>query len=134
RGQVRVRGAHDHVEGLRHGGDDLTDGREVAQPRRVEHVGARLGESLQALDRIVEVAAPVEEVLGARGEGEREGQRTRDLGGRGNALDREVEIVDGLAVTAGRVLDRPAYHAGFGGHADDLGRFLRIFGVAVFQV
>ena len=45
---------------------------EVRQPRREQHVGAGALEGLQAPHRIVKIGAAVQEILGARGEGERE--------------------------------------------------------------
>ncbi len=47
--------------------------------RRVEHVGSRLLEGLQAPDRVVEVGPAADQVLGPRDEGEGYRQRARHL-------------------------------------------------------
>ena len=70
-------GQREHVDRLRDRRADRADVVDVAQPRRIEHVGARLVEGLQPLDRVVEVAAAVQVVLRARRERERERQGAR---------------------------------------------------------
>ncbi len=66
--------------------DDAADVVELGQPRRVEHIGAGLLIGAQALDRVVEVGATVQVVLGARGQHEVHGAGVRRLGGRRDAL------------------------------------------------
>ena len=66
------------------------DRSQIAQAGRVEHVGARGLERLEPADGIVEIGAAIEEVLGARGEREREGQRLGSLGRRRDALAGEA--------------------------------------------
>ena len=60
--------------------------REVRQAGREQHVGAGALVGLQASDRVVEIGAAVQIVLGARSEREREGQRARGFRRGGDAL------------------------------------------------
>src|SRR5690349_24154984 len=53
--EVGVRGAHHDVDRLGHGRDDLPDGREIAQARRVEHVGSGGGERLRSEEHTSEL-------------------------------------------------------------------------------
>ena len=80
---------------------------------RVDDVGARRGVRPQAANRIVEVVAVVKKVLGARRQHEAALPRRR--GGRRNARDGELEIVDRIVRIARRVLDRAAGQPGVGG-------------------
>ena len=80
----------------------------IAKPRRVEHVRAGLFEGLQPPDRVVEVEAPVQEVLRPRGQHEWHGQRPARLDRGLDALDGEREVVDRVLRVSGRVLDRAA--------------------------
>jgi hypothetical protein len=41
------------------------DGLDIAQPRRVKHIGAGLLEGLQPLDRVVEIRLAPQEILGS---------------------------------------------------------------------
>ena len=74
---ARAAGQREHVDRPGDRRADRADVLDVAQARRVEHVGAGLLEGLQPRDRVVEVGAAVQEVLGARRERERERQRAR---------------------------------------------------------
>ena len=129
-----IGGAHHDIERLAHRRGDRADRREVAQAGGVEDVGAGLVEGLQPADGVVEVDAPVQQVLRPRRQHERDRQRPRHLHRRLHPLDREVEVVDRLVRLAGGVLDGAADHAGLGGEADHLGRGPRLVGVAILQI
>ena len=78
----------EHVDGPADLGHDAADVLDPRQAGRVEHVGAGLAVGAQAGDRVVEVVAAVEVVLGARGEDEVDAAGVRRLGGRGDPLHR----------------------------------------------
>ena len=54
---------------------------------------------------------PLQEVLGAAGQREREGQRARGFDGGGDALGGQAEIEDRRVLAAGGVFDRAADQA-----------------------
>ena len=93
---------HGQRDGLAHRPDLL--GR--PQARRVEDVGARLGERLQPRDGVGQVRVAADVVLRPRRQREREGERACGLDRRGDARDRMRRLVE----VAGRVpvLDRAA--------------------------
>ena len=90
----------------------------VGQERRAQHVGSRRLVGDEAAERVVEIGAAAHEVLGARGEYERVGQRACGLDRRVDPLDREREVVERLAAAERRVLDRRARQADCAGAPD----------------
>ena len=126
--------AHHEIHRLRERRAHGAHGGEVRQPRREQHVGAGALEGLQAPHRIVKIGAAVQEILGARGEGERKGQAACRLRRGGHALDRLRELVDGRALLAARILDRGADEPGVGRQADGLGARFRGMTKAVLQI
>ena len=84
-------------------------------------VGADRFESLQSFDRVGEILATVQEVLGAGADQHRRGPGAVRLDAGANALHREIEIVDRLRRIAARVFDRSAGEPRAGSHADGLG-------------
>jgi hypothetical protein len=89
---------------------------------------------LQAADRVVEIRAAVQEVLGACDEHEREGEgagrrrRCRD------AFDGLLEVVDRFLVPAGRVFDRGADQTDFRCQANRLGCRFRRIAITVLEI
>ena len=124
----------EHVDGFRDRRADGADVLDVAQSRRIQHVGARLVERLQPLDRVVEIAPAVQVVLGARRQRERERESRRGLDGSRDALDSLSERIDRLARLRRRVLDRAADQAGRRGAADGLGDAFRVVAEPVLEI
>src|SRR5207245_9234634 len=60
----RIGRAHHDVHRSLHRRGDVADRGQVPYPGRIEHVGAGLLEGLQPLDRVVQVEATVQQILG----------------------------------------------------------------------
>jgi hypothetical protein len=88
-------------------------------------------EGLQAPDRIIEVGPAADQVLRPRDKGKRHRQRVRDFGAGCHSLDCVIETVDALTAP---ILDRAADNTHFSNIAQNRSGFLRVVGVAVFQV
>ena len=91
-----------------HGLDDPPDVLRAGQPRRVQDVGAGALIGLEPRDRVVEVGAAVQIVLGARGQHQLHRPAVRDLDGRRDSLGRVPELIDRVVAIAREVLDRAA--------------------------
>ena len=90
----------EHVDGL---GDRFGDGLDLLggdQRGRIEDVGARPLERLQARDRVVEVGIASQVVLGAGRESEGEAEPARRLGRGGDPLGGRLEPIERAAVAA----------------------------------
>ncbi|MDT4861498.1 hypothetical protein FQZ97_961060 [compost metagenome] len=133
--QPQGRGADQYVDRpwlhrLDHFGDFLAGG----QARRVEHIGAGLGERHQALDGVVQILAAMEEILRPCRQGEGEWQRTRRLHRRANPLDGLIQRIDRLVHAAAGILDGAADQADGRRHADGFGAAFGLVAVAVLQI
>ena len=78
----------------------------AGETRREQHVGARLLVGLQAGDRVGQIVAPANVVLGAGGEHELDRPRMRDLDGGRDPLAGEPEVVDRILSATRVVLHR----------------------------
>ena len=67
---------------------DCAHGLQIAEPRRVKHVGAGLLEGLQAFDGIVQIGPTADQILGTRNKRERHRQAASHLDACSHALDR----------------------------------------------
>ncbi len=122
----------EHVHRLR--GDsahDRVDGIHVGQTRRVEHVGAGLCERDEAPDRVVDILATVQEIIGS--------PREHDVAARGSrggahTSDGMVKLVDRAFRVRGRVLDSDARQPGVDGRSHGVGAVLWVRTETVFQV
>src|SRR5215831_9619232 len=92
----REAAAGEDVDRLRDSAANGFDRIERRQTGRIEHVGAGLLEGLEALDGVVEVLPAMQEILGARRQGEGEGELPRRLDRGGDAFRRVAEIIDRL--------------------------------------
>ena len=102
------RSRRQHVDRSVHGFDHVTNVLRGAQPGREQHVGAGLLVGLQARDRVGQVLAAADVVLGPRGEHHPDRPRVRDLGGGDDALAGEAPARRWVADAARVVLDRAA--------------------------
>src|SRR5262249_34546652 len=107
---------------------------ERRQTGRIEHVGAGLLEGLEALDGVVEVLPAMEEILGARRQGEGEGELPRRLDGGGQTLQSVAEIIDRLSLIAARTLDRAADEPGSGRQPHRLGDGRGVVTEAILEI
>ena len=96
--------AHGHVDR----GEELAQLGRVDHSRREENVGAGLLVGLEAGNRVGQVLAPVEVVLGAGRQDEVHRPLVCGLGRSTDALRRVAKLVDRVVAVAGEVLDRPA--------------------------
>ena len=119
--------AHRQIDGL----DDASNVFCSLDPRREQHVGARLLVGLQTGDRVGQVISSADVVLGTRGEDEVDRARVGGLGGGRNALPRQVQLVD---LAAGVVLHRATRQSRPAGSLDRVGDALGTVGEAVLQV
>jgi hypothetical protein len=133
-GDRRGTGDGEHVHRAVHRRDHLPDVREPGQARGVQHVGARRLVRLQPGDRVRQVRAPVQVVLGACGEHQAHRSRVCRLGGGRDALGRQPGVINGLGLAAGEILQRAARQPGFHGQGDGPRDAGRLVGVAVLQV
>ena len=90
----------------------------VGNAGREQHVGAGAFVGLQAPDGVVEVGAAMEEVLGARGQRERKGQRACGFGRRGDAFGGQRREENRRVLHARGVFDGAADQADLGGARD----------------
>ena len=133
-GDRRHPGENEHVDRPLDGLEHRLDLVSAAQARREQHVGAGLLEGAQAGDRVVEIVAPADQVLAARGQDHVRRALVCDLGGGGDALGGERELVDRAGRAAAVVLDREARQAGRDGAGGGLGDVLGAVGEAVLEV
>ena len=77
----------------------------VGRPGRVKYVGAGLGKGRQSPNRVVEIGAIVDEVVGSAGQDD---SAARHLRSRADARDGRIEVVDRPGGIRGCVLDAKA--------------------------
>ena len=123
-----------HVDRPVHLADHLADVLETAQARGVEDVGSGLLVGLQPGDRVRQVGVTVQVVLGAGGEHQAARTRVGGLRGRPDAFGRKPEVVDGVLVPAGEVLDRGTREADLDRQPDGLRHPSRLVREGVLQV
>ena len=114
--------------------DDASDVLGARQARRVEDVGAGALVRLQAGDRVRQVLPAVDVVLRSRRDDEVDGAAVGDFDGRGDALRREVQLVDRVVLVTGEVLDRASRQTRLDGQADRLRHPTGIVRERVFEV
>ncbi len=124
--------ADQHVDRLRrHRLHHRADRRHVGQQRGIEHVGPGLGEGDEAADRVVEIGAAVQEIVGAPGQQDAPARR---LGGAADARDGVVEFVDRVRRIGRGVLDAEARQPGRDGGLHGARAVLGVGAEPVLQV
>ena len=124
---------HQHVDRHRDVVDnrlDLVGGRD---PGGVHDVGPGCGVRLQSGERVVEVVDAPEVVLGTGSEHEAHRTSVGGLGRRGDPVDGQLVVVDGLAVGV-PVLDRASGESGGCGGGDGLGNAVGIRREAMLEI
>src|SRR5205085_42130 len=91
-------------------------------------------ERLEALDRVVEILAAVQVVLGARGDHEMNWTAMGYLDSRGDALGRELERIYGVILIAAEVLDRASGESRAQRLLDRFGHAFGLVGERVLEI
>src|ERR1700730_12666305 len=98
------------------------------------HRKARRLISLQALDRVVQIGPPTQEIFRPPGQRERERQCPRCCSGGSDTLRRMAELEDRRVRIAARILNRTADQSRFRREPDGFGHNFRRVAKALFQV
>src|SRR5271155_4628744 len=128
-------GADQYVDWLwSDGGANCFDLIESTQSWRIENIGARRCEGVEAADGVVQVRDAVKEIFCPRGKREREGQCARGRDGCRDALQGMRMVVDWPMRITASVFDRTAHKAGFGRQTDGLSHDFRVVAEAVLKI